>query len=744
MDSTPTGVPSNERAESPAQSGDPAAEPTGAGGASAAAAGTLTEDRPSEPDVPGPRDGAGVPGEGPVEAEPAGWRRLFQLRFEPNQVTVGELVVLAITATVGVVGLFSLATAHLGIHRLSTVLPFSAALLAFFAVLAWFGGGRPRVVLDLPSLLAMAGSGALAGWLLLPGFHYVAGDKDPGGYVMHAFEIARSGSYQWHDPLLTTAGLPVQLQGPGSRFPGIWVHDAATGQIIPQFYHLWSALMATSYDLHGYGGLANTGAICGIFAVLAAVVLARRLGGIVAAGAVGLVLATNMMQVWQAKYPTAEVVAQLYYLGALLGVIIAVQTKWRWPALLAGVLIGVGYLDRADGLLLVLAAVVGLAALWILRRFDARAWYFLAGLVATVPYGLWQAYVPAALYSRAAQIPKLSLVLAGMAVCLVGAVALRRPLRPVADRVTAGLERPLFQRRAGLLLTAGALGLFLIGLARPAFETDTTYYGPRLIRTYDEHNLYRLSWFFSWPGLVLMLLGIAVLLLRRWTASSWLVLGMTVALLTLYAWHAKNSPYFMWVGRRFVPTVIPGMVVLIGIGLAWIWGVRRRGIPKVAGPAVALGLAAFIAAVQLNESVPLRSHDEWGGSYGITRAVGDLSGNQQGVYLWQPAAYCCAAPQTLFASPLWLVDDQESMLLPNSPAQVPAFVDAYLRHFPNQPVFLVYDRTAHPPALPGVLVTVAGRFAGTLPHWVENPISRPASSVNVPYDFTVFRVQAAR
>ncbi|HVQ96396.1 MAG TPA: hypothetical protein VMU51_35590 [Mycobacteriales bacterium] len=734
MDSTPTGVPSTDRsAEPPAAAADAATEPAAAG----APAGTLTEDRP-EPAA----DQA--PGGQPGQAQPDRRWALLRRPFEAGQVTLGELIVLAAAAAVGVVAVISLATAHLGIHRLGTVLPISAGILIVFAVLAWFGGGRPRIALDLPGLLVMGGSGLLSGWLLLPGFHYVAGDKDPGGYVMHAFEIARSGSYQWHDPLLTTAGLPVQLQSPGARFPGIWVHDMATGQIVPQFYHLWSATMATSYDLRGYGGLANTGAVCGVLAVLAAVVLARRLGGIVAAGAVGLILATNMMEVWQAKYPTAEILAQFLYLGTLLGIVLAVQTRWRWPALLAGVLVGAGYLDRADGLLLVLAAVGGLACLWVLRRFDARAAFFAVGLAVVLPYGLWQAYGPAGFYTRVALVPKLPLVLAAIGVSVAGALVLRPVLTPLAGWLTGRLALPGFQRRTGLLLTLGAFGLFLLGLARPLFETDTTYYGPRLIRTYDERNLYRLSWFFSWPGLVLVLVGIAVVLLSRWSPSAWVVLGMTGALLTLYAWHAKNSPYFMWVGRRFVPTVIPGMVLLIGLALAWIWAFRRPRVPRLAGPAVALGLAGFIAAVQLNQSVPLRSHDEWGGSYGVTRAIGDLSGDKQGVYLWQPPSYCCAAPQTLFASPVWLVDDDQSVLLPGNPASVPGYVRAYLEHFPDRPVFLVYDRTSMPPKLPGISVAVAGQFAGTLPHWVESSVARPAKAQQIPYNFTVYRVQSIR
>ena len=63
--------------------------------------------------------------------------------------------------------------------------------------------------------------------------------------------------------------------------------------------------------------------------------------------------------------------------------------------------------------------------------------------------------------------------------------------------------------------------------------------------------------------------------------------------------------------------------------------------------------------------------------------------------------------------------------------------------FPDRPVFLVYEAGEVPPPLPGLTTTVAGRFAGTMPHWVESSISRPASAQQIPYDFTVYRVPAA-
>jgi hypothetical protein len=663
-------------------------------------------------------------------------------RWEPEAVGLGELLVLAAVAAVSVLALASLAAAHLGVHRPGTVLPATGVLLAALAAPAWWGGGRPRVVLDLPGLLPVGGSGLLAAWMMLPGFHYVAGDKDPGGYVMHAFEIARTGSYAFLDTLLRTPGLPVELQGTNARFPAVWVHDAAAGVIVPQFYHLWPALLATSYEVRGYGALADTGPVLGVLAVMAAAVVARRLvgagrAGLVAGWAAGLLLATNMLQVWQAKYPTSEMLAQVLYLGALLGVLLALRTGWRAPALVAGVLVSAGFLDRADGLLLVLVAAGGLAALWVLRRADARVASFAAGSGAVLPYALYQAYGPAGLYTRLNGLPTLT-VLCGLLAAGAAAAAVLRPLlRPVVDRLDPRWEQPGLQRRVGLAAVGGAIVLFGLGLLRPVFGPDHTTYGGRVIRTLDERNLYRLSWFFSWPGLLLMLGGIAVLLLRRWTAGGWLVVAVTAGLLTLYAYHARNSAYFMWVGRRFVPTVVPGVLVLAAVALASLAAWRR------VGAVVAVALGAFVVGVQAHQSLPLRSHDEWGGTYGLTRQLAGLSGDRQGVYLWERPRYCCAAPVSLFASPLWLVAGELSVLLPAAEAAVQAYVRSYVDHFPDRPVFVVYDHRGRPPVMPGLVITPVARYGGGLAHWLESATSRPAVAQRIPYDFTVFRVRAA-
>jgi hypothetical protein len=669
-------------------------------------------------------------------------------------VTLGELAVLIGSLAVTVVALAGLAAAHLHHYSLGLALAGALAGLLVLAAAWWLARPAPRIVLDLPGLLVLVGAGLLALFMFLPGFHYGAGDRDPGGYMMVGSSIARTGSVSFTDPLLTS-GLPVVTPG-GGRFPGIWIDDRASGQITPQFYHLWSALLATAYKLHGFAGASNATPLVGVLAVLLLVCVARRLGGLLAAVATGLLISTHMMQVWQAKYPSAEIFTQMIYLAAVLGLVIALQTRWRWPAFAAGALVGAAWLARADGVLLVLLAVACGAALYVLRRLDARGWWFAAGLVPTGLYAAYQAYGPAVGYTRVTVVPGLGTVLGLVAFCVLGALL----LRPVADRLARRLAgrrtdeievSRRWQLRTGYAVVGLTVALFVLGLCRPLLGSDYVNYRGTMVRTYDEHSLHRLSWFFTWPGLLLILVGVAAVALRRWRPETWVITLPTLLLLPLFGSHAHNSAFLMWWGRRYVSYLVPGMVLLAVLGLVAIWQLGRRVVDRLgadrparsaaarlAGPLVATGLAAFLAVVYLGQSLPVRQHDEWGGTYGLAQNLAALGGGRQGVYMWQPSRACCGL--SVLAGPMWLEQGQISTPLPaGDPAQVVEYVHEYLQYFRDRPVFLVYPwQTA--PVLPGLTLTRVRNFAGKLPHWAESPLKRPDRAVQVPYAFTVYRV----
>jgi hypothetical protein len=669
----------------------------------------------------------------------------------PAVVTGLDLLAGGAVLVVALLAWASLALAHIGRHSLPAVLAVTAAALLLVALLVLPASrGRVKVSGDLPGVLLAIGCAAVAAALTFPGFSYGVADKDPGGYVTHAVEIAHHGDYGFTDPIVRDLPNQWQPTSPDAVFPGVWVRDATTGRIVPQFYHLWPALLATAYDIDGFDGLRFAVPLMGVLAVLCLVALLRRVGaaiagpaaGLVAAGAGGLLLATNMLEVWQARYPTTEVFAEALYLGALLGVVIAIQSRWRPAAGVAGLFVGIGWLNRPDGLLMVLLSVGVGAALLATRRWDARATWFAAGLAVVTPHALLQAYDLAHNYSLANSIPSLPKVVAVVVVLGLVGLALRLLAQRPLSWATTGLERPRQQLVVGLLVCAGALALLAVGFLRSRlFGPDYLQYNGRPIRSYDEQILRRLSWFFTLPGFALMGLGLAAVALRRWRAAAWAVVLPTLAFFVVYGYTARNSSRLLWWSRRYVPTVLPGIVMLMALAIACAWVIRVRGRALLRVPAV-LALGGLVA-VFLSQSLPLRRHDEWKGSFAVTQQLADLSGDKSGLYLWEPQGEqgCCAGPTALFATPVWLVHDGLSALLPGDHARRAEIIALYAKHFPGRPIFIVGDTPDLPDGVdPSTAEPVLTRHL-ELPMWDESDTQRPAGAHRVPVDIAVWHVR---
>ncbi len=602
-----------------------------------------------------------------------------------RSVTFAEALLLAAATVVGLVALVSLAAAHLHHHTLLVVGVGSVVLVAavFAAV----------VVFDLPSLrLDLIGSAPIlvglvfSAIMMFPGFEYGTGDRDPGAYIEHASAISRTHSIDFTDDLVAD-----RLSSP--VWPAMWAEPGHPGKIFPQFYHLWP-------------------------------------------------VSTNMLEVWQAKYPTAEIFGQLLFLGAVLGVVLAIQSRWRAASAIAGVLLGLSYLERPDAIVLVLFSWAGLAALLAARRFDQRAAWFAIGLLSLLPYGFLQAYHLAKTYTLAVNVPTLPKVLAAMvAAAVVGAVlAWQR-------RLVAGLIAWAEPVRARLLLGTAFVGvvgaLMLLGGLRPIlFGKDYfTTHGAHQ-RSYDEISLIRLSWFFSLPGLGLLLVGFGYIAWQRWHLERWIVALLSAWLLLLYCLHLHNSPFLMWSTRRFVTTVVPGMVLVMGCGTALIFLLVRRYLNVLAAAAAVAALVIGLTTFYLSESWPLRSHNENGGSVEVEKQIAALAGDQRGVFLWQASKYCCDAPHQLFGGPLFTIVGQSSALMPRADDKVNAAVAKYVGYFKSsgRPVFYVADRATPPPVVQGVTSTKVLRLVGALPHWQETWVSRPKAARDYPYDLTVYRL----
>lgn len=653
--------------------------------------------------------------------------------------TVGEVCALVGVTLVATVGTWSLALAQAGRHDGVASVGLGVLTTVVLGAAAVVSGRRPTVRFDRAEAALVVGVVVVAGFFFLPGFHYSWNDKDPGAYVLHGFAIARDGDVYVDDEVVERGIEPAFDQA--GRFPGLWPDDDHPGQVTSQFFHFYSALLATAHDLGGARALFNVNPVLAIGSVTTLVLATRRAAGTLVAALAGALLVTSMMEVWQAKYPSTEVPAQFLLAGALLAGMLSIVRAWAGGALVAGVLLGVGFLARPDGFLYILIGVCVAGLAIAADRADRRVAAFLAGLALTVPYAIWNAMVARPKYAASNSVPGGAELVAVIGAVLGGGLLVRflaarlRRRWPDARWLDASTLVERWGRPVGAvtaLLFGAALVLFAF---RPeiwgeAFRTSTRT--GLVERSYNELNLQWLGWFVTVRGLIVMWFGFAVVMLRRWRASLMLLVIPGSALLLLYLYDARVSMRLMWWVRRFIPAVVPAILVLIAIGLAWAL-TRRSKVVKLAGAAVALSLVAEYAGT----SLPLRHHDEMGGSWQISEEIAAAAGDERGVFLFPGGSNIYSVNRNAPGAVWWLRDQIAGRL----PADYDiGTIDEYRDAFPDQPVFVVSDGNDLPAQLPAARFDKSRVVVEDLHVWEERPDRRPSEEVVMRLGVTVWRL----
>ena len=484
---------------------------------------------------------------------------------------------------VSIVAWSALLLAELGLLRLG--------LLAFMLAVAVIGFGLWGALRAVPPAPVASGGGwrpalaAAAGILVcaalfLPPYHTEMAAGDATVYLNFSRQIARHGALEFEDPLVrrlpadSRAALflnrvpgdvvwtvRVALDGrPYSRFPGgFLIPDIADPTVTTGFSPLFPVLAALGHALVSPQGAL---VVAPLFATLSLVGLwcvARRLGGVPAAWLAAALTAVSMPQIWFAKVPLPETLAQCFVVaGVLAWLVAAARGAPRW-ACAAGWFLGLACFAKVDLVVLLSVFLLAVAAVRLLGRARPDDPPLLLPLLGTfgflvahnlVHYLTFDShYKPYVAYlMRTSEV----LGLLRESFLLQAGVALAAGMLVAAGVV--GLRRPeeRWVRRLWGLAAAG--GLVVYGAA---YVTATT---GRL-----DETITWLGWYLSWPVLGLAGLGLAGLglarlgLVRRDTAPPGLVFAaLLLGVVGLqYLYDPLETGVQIGSMRRYVPVVLP-------------------------------------------------------------------------------------------------------------------------------------------------------------------------------------------
>jgi hypothetical protein len=497
--------------------------------------------------------------------------------------------------------------------------------------------------------------------------------RDPGTYALTAHWLAVHGQLP----------IPASLAPFGGPDPALTMDSpgffADGPNIVPQFMSGFPMTLAAGYWLAGWVGLFTAPAITGGLALLAMAGLTARLVGPRWAPVGALALGLTQPVLHAARSTYSEPLGQLLLLGGLCLLVGALDGRSRRLAFLAGLVLGIATFVRIDALreIVLLVPVAG----WLILRRRVEGRPFAVGLAVGAAYGAVDGLVltrPYFVYLAAFLIP-LAALLGAVVVATAGAVAAGRRWPALV------VPWPPVRLRRLPALAAGSVVVASVLLAvRPWLHVgwnDPTTPSARNVagiqrglglpidpsRSYYEQSLHWVAWYVGWPLIALAVLAAAYLVWRVlgggrgrmliWVPVLCVVLGSTA--LTLL--RPGITPDHPWADRRFVPVVLPGLVLLAtwAVAAAARAGARRFERPR--GRLVALaGIAALVLPASSASAPLLSAATERGELAAVERACrafhpGEVAllvdAHAQGEWM-QPLLAICGVPVAIVREPV--------------------------------------------------------------------------------------------
>jgi len=536
-----------------------------------------------------------------------------------------EALFLSVVLSSALTGIITLALAQVGHFSLPVLM--SILLLASLGVagaswlkqksLLWQIAPSPKT-----EWLAVVSVIIGAAVLFLHPHQYILGGGDAGVYVNVGANLAKTGALLIREPLLAKIEpdllpglLREQLPGVMPRFirlPGFYLSDTVPGLVIPQFYPLHPIWLGIGYSLFGITGALLVTPVWGILSIVAVYLYGRALFNRQTAWLAAFLLLITPLQIYFARYSTAEPITQFLSWAGLWAFTMFGQhrsPRGLW-GLAAGMALGQVFLARIDALPMLLLPAGWAIILLRRRRWDNSEWWFWLPLLGLTSYALFHGlafsrpytlgtygWLIAILWNRFWSIVVIGTIAGGLGFLLIK--YRQRWNYPAVQRLP---WKPILRYGAAVVLVGVALYAYFIRPRVGNIVLAPYWYGGSQIPITNHENLVRLGWYLSPLGIGLAVAGgVLCLFNERWSNWSklWPLWGVGGTFTLVLIYNIFNNPFHIYAMRRYVPIVVPFFILAGAYTVSWLWQLRKRAawhkIGRLAGIVLLITLVGWLA-----------------------------------------------------------------------------------------------------------------------------------------------------
>ena len=384
--------------------------------------------------------------------------------------------------------------------------------------------------------------------------------------------------------------------------------------LLPQFSHGPAVFFASGGPM-----LASMSAVAGGLGLLAMYAFGALWTGRRLALSATVAMGVSLPYLYFARGTFSEPLTMLMLFGGFLFWARACQSPTKTSAIVAGVAIASATLVRIDALLL----LIPLGAWLVTARFRGEGWpdskSVSRGFIYTTLFGFLDLGLLSAPY-LGGQIYEVVLILGGSVAAAVGLSVITRN-----KQLMAWLGRSRRGLAAGVLagvIVATAFAFFV----RPACCPGTFEASPVIAQTqaevgepidasrsYSELSVFWLSWYVGHVVVALGLVGIGVLAAKtvRGKGSSDLLAFLVVGAMfvAVYLWRPSITADHIWAMRRFVPLVLPVLL----LSAVWLAREAINRLPMGQGIAVVVTGLTVVSLAAL-PARPWLGFEEWRGA----------------------------------------------------------------------------------------------------------------------------------